>query len=124
MTWRWKSKCLVNKLLNKLRTNSESCRDNRTERYFNKQTLLGPSLSTHRVHTIVICGYSSRSRTSPLATFFKQLRGQSFFLGLLGINCFQLKTIHVTKRHFGVTILAPLHCITFLNLFPYIRNKD
>lgn len=86
------------------------------ERNFNKQTLLGPSSSTHRVHAIVICGYSSRSRTSPLATFFKRLRGQSFFLGLLDINCFQLKTVHMTKRHFGVISFAPLELQGFLTM--------
>ena len=34
--------------------------------------------------------------------------GQSFFLGLLGLDCFQLKIIHLPKRHLRVTSLGPI----------------
>ena len=47
LTWRWKSKCLVNKCLLGLQRQWD------TERNFNKQTLLGFSLSTHLIHIIV-----------------------------------------------------------------------
>ena len=46
------------------------CRDNGTQRNFNKQTLLGFSLSTHLVHTIFINGDSSLPGTGSLSTVF------------------------------------------------------
>lgn len=42
-----------------------------------KNTLLGSSLCTHPVHTIVIYGESSLPETGPLSTFFRQLGGRS-----------------------------------------------
>ena len=48
-----------------------------TERSFYKQTLLGPSLSTRLVHTIVIHADSSLPGTGLLSTFFRQLEGKS-----------------------------------------------
>ena len=70
-------------------------RQRATERNFNGQTLLGSSLSTHLVDTIVAYGDNSLSGTSPLS---RQLGGsQNFFLSLLGRECFQLKIIHMPK---------------------------
>ena len=47
-----------------------------TERNFNKQTLLGSSLSMHLVHTIVIHGDISLPGTGPLFAFFQAVRGK------------------------------------------------
>ena len=51
-----------------------------TERAFNIRALLGFSLSIPLVYTIVIYGYCSLPGTSPLSTFFGQLRRRSKFL--------------------------------------------
>ena len=47
------------------------------EKNFNKQTLLGSSLSTHLVHITFIYGDSSLPGTGPLSTIFRQLGGRS-----------------------------------------------
>ena len=104
LTWRWKSKCLVDKCL-------LGQRQWDTERNFNKQTLLGFTLSTCLVPTIVMYGDSSLPGTGPPSTFFRQLGGRSrFFLSLLSLDCFQLKIICMPKRLYGVANFAPLQC--------------
>ena len=41
---------------------------------------------------------------------FRQLgESQNFFLGVLGLDCCQLKILLLPKRHFGVVAFAPLH---------------
>ena len=55
-------------------------KDNGTERgIFNRQTLLGPSLSTYLVQTILsmVITLSSLPRIGPLSTFFRKLGRRS-----------------------------------------------
>ena len=71
-----------------------------TERSFYKQTLLGPSLSTRLVHTILIYGDSSLPGTGLLSTFFRQLgESQRFFLRLLSPKNNQAKLSLMEMRH-------------------------
>lgn len=54
-------------------------KDDGTERIVNRQTLLGPSLSTYLVQTIssMVIAPSSLPRIGPLSTFFRKLGGRS-----------------------------------------------
>ena len=46
----------------------------------------------------------------------RQRECQSFFLTFLGLDCFQLKIIHRSKRHFGGASFVPLHYpLLFIN---------
>ena len=100
-TWRWKSKCLVNKCL---LGHSETMRPR--EKFY-KQTLLRSSLSTQLVHTIVIYDDSSLPETGSLSNSFRQLgEGQSFFLSLVGLDGFHAKETFVVSKPCSSILLA------------------
>ena len=72
--------------------------------------MLGSSLSTHLVLTIVTNDGSFLPGTGPLSTLFRQSGGRPKLLpeSFLDLDCFQLEIIRMPKRHLGVANISLL----------------
>ena len=61
--------------------------------------------------------FTTETPGKPLSKFFRQRKGQNFFLNLLSLDCFQFEIIFMSRRHFVVADFAPLQVTQMTKIY-------